>query len=49
MMLVVVGFIFLHYGSQNIIYKPSEEEEEEILAHKHKLRKLERIDLSMDD
>ena len=49
MMLVIIGFVFLHYGSQNIVYKPSEEEEEEILAHQHKLRKMERIDLSVDD
>lgn len=48
-MLVMNGFIFLHYGSNAIIYKPSEEEEEEIHEHQHKLRKLERQDLSIED
>jgi len=47
--LFLIGIIFLHYGAQNIVYQPSEEEEEEILEHQHKLRKHERRNLSMDD
>ena len=49
LMLVICSFIFLHYGAQSIIYKPGEQEEREILNHKQKLRKLERLDLSADD
>lgn len=45
---VIFGLIFMHYGSNSIIHKPSEPEEREILDKKRKNKRLEDMEMSLD-
>ena len=45
----IMGFVFLHFGSTEIVHKPTEAEEREILDNKKKARKIERMEMSIND
>lgn len=47
--LVICGFVFMMFGSYSIVSKPSLGEEREILEQRKRLRRLERLEMSMND
>jgi uncharacterized membrane protein YcjF (UPF0283 family) len=45
---VIFGLIFMHFGAQSIVHKPTEPEEREVLAQKKKNKRIEDMEMSQD-
>jgi len=45
----MAGFIFIYFGAQAIVNKPTESEERDILDNKRKNKMIERLEMSIDD